>query len=261
MKGQLQIAQIDTWEAKIKIVTALPNFNHCKSEDMHDMLLQMFAKDPPRFRLLLSLFREARLPLSDCQASTVKHCVALSSTQRRQLWRAEAGMGKSHLIYFAALYLVSAKPNATVYIVYSNSALMEKDAHLLEAVKTLSKASRRLKPALAKTSVKPKADDFVLIDECDEVYLSNLDWYVRTMSAPTVIGFTATVPSVAETHEEKIMTDFFGANIYDSQLALKLRKGEPGLLFDEPKHINYTAVPKMIIKRTGPVIVYCTEEG
>ena len=71
---------------------------------------------------------------------------------------------------------------------------MDKDAQLIEEVKTITRCGTRLKVNVAKLALKPGNNDFVLIDECDEVYFSNLAWFESKMSVPTIIGFTATTP-------------------------------------------------------------------
>ena len=82
----------------------------------------------------------------------------------------------------------------------------------------------KLKTFVAGANVRPKDNDFVLIDECDEVYFSNLKWFEEKMSNPTMIGFTATTPFQQEMAENFILEKFFGIHIYDSQLKLKMRE-------------------------------------
>ena len=98
------------------------------------------------------------------------------------------------------------------------------------------------------------------MDECDDVFFSNLEWFDKVMANPTVIAFTATPPEAQDTYEEEILADFFGANIIDSQLALKLKDGEKQMEFDEPELISFERVSELIEKRTEPVIVYCTPD-
>ena len=65
-------------------------------------------------------------------------------------------MGKSHLISFAALLLLSSNPEAKVYIMYSHSELMDKDYKLVDAIIQVSKAGKRLKKCLPKDNIKPR---------------------------------------------------------------------------------------------------------
>ena len=92
----------------------------------------------------------------------------------------------------------------------------------------------------------------MLVDECDDVFFSNPDWFDKVMSKPTVIAFTATTPEAQDTFEEEILADFFGVNIFDSQLALKLKDGEKQQEFDEPELISFERVVELIEKRTEP---------
>ena len=220
MAHELSSKPIREWYATVKTLEEQPNFEHCKTEALHDSLMQISIEPIPDYELLLQLFRQASISLSHCQASTVKHCIAHSLKTQRSLWRVGAGMGKSHLIGFASLLLLNLKPEANVYIVYSSEDLMKKDAHLFEAVKRIMKSGSKLKLTLAKSSIKPKSNDFVLIDECDEVYFSYLAWFERTLSTPTIVGFTATPPSQQESLESQILHCFFGESIFDSKLSL-----------------------------------------
>lgn len=86
-------------------------------------------------------------------------------------------MGKSHLITFASVLLLQSKPNAHVYIIYSTENLMKKDAELIEQVRSITRCGARLKVYVAKHTLRPREVDFVLIDEFDEVYFSNLSWF------------------------------------------------------------------------------------
>ena len=104
-------------------------------------------------------------------------------------------MGKSHLIAFTSMLLIDSKPDSSIYVVYSSKDLLDKDTPMLDGIKTVLKSGLKLKQTLAKTNIRPKSSDFILIDECDEVYFSNLDWFENTMKAPTIIGFTATPPT------------------------------------------------------------------
>ena len=74
---------------------------------------------------------------------------------------------------------------------------MKKDKDLIELVRKLSNTKNRVKVIVAseRKSISPKMTDYVIIDECDEVYFSNLTWFERCMKAATIIGFTASPPS------------------------------------------------------------------
>ena len=103
-------------------------------------------------------------------------------------------MGKSHLIHFAALILVNWKPESTVYITYSHQGLMEKGNTLLNNIKSVTEKHKRIKPILPGSRIVPKEKDIILVDECDEVYTSNLKWFETFMVSATVLAFTATPP-------------------------------------------------------------------
>lgn len=104
---------------------------------------------------------------------------------------------------------------------------MEKDSHLIEAVRKLTKPGAKFKQAVAKTKIQPKDDDVVLIDECDDVYFSNPKWFVDTFSTTTVIGFTASVPTQSEKIESILLEQFFRSQIFESKLMLRSRENEP----------------------------------
>ena len=89
---------------------------------------------------------------------------------------------------------------------------------------------------------KPKPEDFVLVDELDETYFSNLAWFERTLWEATTIGFTATPPSAVEDLESMLLAKFFGKDIFDSQLSLKLRQGEKPIEFDEAELMPFEKV-------------------
>ena len=151
-------------------------------------------------------------------------------------------MGKSHLIAFATLLLLNLKPDSAIYVVFSSRDLMNKDAGMIEAVKAISRAGKKVKLVLAKTRIAPKRNDFVLVDECDAIYFSHLDWFEKIMSDTTVVGFTATPPSKQEQFESEILKKFFGENIHDSLLSLKLRDGEDEPHANEPELIDIKSV-------------------
>ena len=134
-------------------------------------------------------------------------------------------MGKSHLIALIAFVLLFERPEANIYLAYSHKDLMEKDHHLLSALKELSGKGRRLKTILPDAKTKITTKDFVLIDECDEVYFSNPKWFGKAFLLPRVIAFTATMPGQEHEHETELLAKFFDENIFDSQLKLKLRDG------------------------------------
>ena len=211
----------------------------------------------PNYEVLRDMFRQANIPLSDCQASTVKHCVANCLKVSKSLWRVGAGMGKSHLIAFATLLLLNLKPESTIYVVFSSRDLMNKDAGMIEAVKAISRAGKKVKLVLAKTRIAPKRNDFVLVDECDAIYFSHLDWFEKIMSDTTVVGFTATPPSKQEQFESEILKKFFGENIHDSLLSLKLRDGEDEPHANEPELIDIKSVPQLVVDQNTPAIIYC----
>ena len=78
--------------------------------------------------------------------------------------------------------------------------------------------------ASARSSISPKPQDYVVIDECDDVYFSNITWFKRVMKRATIIGFTATPPTEQEEFEEMLLVEFF-SKIVDSQLELHLNEG------------------------------------
>ena len=161
---------------------------------------------------------------------------------KRSLWRVGAGLGKSHLLSFIAMLLHRVKLSGAIYIVYSTQELLDKDSEMINAVKNLIKAEKRIKTTVAKASIKPKPDDVVLIDELDEVYFSNLSWFDKTFRDTTVVGFTATFPTHEENTEKAILAKFFGENIFDSKLKLALRDGETELDFATVAKINEGAM-------------------
>ena len=118
----------------------------------------------------------------------------MSFFNERSLWQVASGMGKSHLIALIAYVLLFERPKANIYIAYSHKDLMDRDQTLLNAIKELSGKGKRLKTILPESRSKPTSKDFVLIDECDEVYLSNPKWFMRAFLLPRVIAFTATMP-------------------------------------------------------------------
>ena len=81
---------------------------------------------------------------------------------------------------FLTMLLLDTKPDSTIYLVYSTHDLLENDSEMIDAVKNLMKAEKRIKKIVAKKIIKPKPTDIVLIDECDEVYFSNLEWFALT---------------------------------------------------------------------------------
>ena len=101
-------------------------------------MLGLPAANLKNYWTLTNLIRDAGIKLSACQASTVKHAVAKSLTTSRTLWRVAAGMGKSHMMMFAALLLLTQRPSAKVYMLYPNADLLEKDAKLLDILKQIS---------------------------------------------------------------------------------------------------------------------------
>ena len=145
-------------------------------------------------------------------------------------------------------------------MVYPNADLLEKDAKLLEIITQIAKPGKRLKRMLPGERSKPKSEDFVLVDECDEVYFSNLTWFEKTLAEGTTIGFTATPPTSVENLESMLLVKFFGVNIFDSQLSLKLRDGEKPIEFDEAELMPFEKVPIVVEQREMPAIVFCDEE-
>ncbi len=82
----------------------------------------------------------------------------------------------------------------------------------------------------------------MLIDECDEVYFSNIVWFERVMKLATIIGFTASPPTQQEEFELLLLNRFFSNNILESELALKLQEGEKEPHIAEPILIEETSV-------------------
>ena len=141
---------------------------------------------------------------------------------------------------------------------YSSQELKDKDNGLVDAVRQITKSGLKLKVVIASSKIFPKSNDFVLIDECDEVYFSYPDWFERTLASPTIIGFTATPPTQQDPLESQMLEKCFGDNIHDSKLALQLRDGEKEAARSDPIEIKYEAVVKMIKERSTPVLVYCS---
>ena len=75
---------------------------------------------------------------------------------------------------------------------------MEKGNDLLNVIKSVTVKHKRIKPILPGSRIIPKARDVILVDECDEVYPSNLKWFESFMVLPTVLAFTATPPSMED---------------------------------------------------------------
>lgn len=247
------------WLHKLTTLKEQPGFDCCRAEAIHDALMEVELVDLPHYEMLLNLFREAHINLSDCQASVAKHCASASMNTKRSLWRVGAGLGKSHLMSFLAMLLLDAKPDSTIYLVYSTLDLMEKDSEMINAVKHLRKAEKRIKTLVAKTKKTLKPTDIVLIDECDEVYFSNLAWFDTTFKDASVIGFTATIPVQEDRTEKTLLKKFFGEHIFDSKLKLKSRSGEPELSSATTSTINEGAMLALINARKCPVLIYCDE--
>lgn len=142
---------------------------------------------------------------------------------------------------------------------YSNEALKKKDSQLLEIIKSISPKGSQIKSILTNTRISPKPDDYMLIDECDEAYLKNPGWFEKATAKPTLIGVTATTDACEELLESQLMKSFFNDKVYDSHLKLKLRKGQTQAEYDETTKITFEAMIDMLLKRTMPAIVYCTE--
>ena len=247
------------WLHKLTTLNEQPNFDCCGAEAIHDSLMDVALVDLPHYKMLRNFFREAHINLSDCQASVVKYCASASMNMKKSLWRVGAGLGKSHLMSFLAMLLLDAKPDSTIYLVYSTLGLMEKDSIMIDTVKKLTKAEKRIKTIVAKKGIRPKPTDIVLIDECDEVYFSNLAWFDATFKDVSVIGFTATIPVQEERTETALFKKFFGEHIFDSKLKLKSR---PGITELSSATVPYIKEDDMIAKihaRSCPVLIYCDE--
>ena len=119
------------------------------------------------------------------------------------------------------------------------------------------KAEKNLKTCVAKSKIFPKETDYVLIDECDEVYFSSLKWFESTFKTTTVLGFTATVPDLQEPTEVHILEQFFKVNIFDSELKLQMKEGIPELHLDNPVKTTEEKLLVEIDSRKNPVIVFC----
>ena len=86
---------------------------------------------------------------------------------------------------------------------------MEKDRHLITAVRTIMKGGQRLKTHIANANIKPKETDCVLLDEADDVYFNHLKWFEKTFAVTPIVGFTASLPSQAERIEQLLIEKFF----------------------------------------------------
>ena len=134
-------------------------------------------------------------------------------------------MGKSHIIAFVTLLLMSTIPKAKVTVLYSNKMLLDKDQQFMTRVRNLLRQPKKLFTCYGKPTGTFTDKDIVLVDECDDVMFSNLSWFEKKLQKATVIGFTATTPNEEETHEAVILAQFFETHIFDSKLALKPIEG------------------------------------
>ena len=134
-------------------------------------------------------------------------------------------MGKSHIIAFVTLLLMSTVPKPKVTVLYANKMLLEKDQQFMNRVRNLLRQSKKLYTCYGKPTGTFTEKDIVLVDECDDVMFSNLSWFEKKLQKATVIGFTATTPNETESHEAAILANFFDNHIFDSKLALKPIEG------------------------------------
>ena len=134
-------------------------------------------------------------------------------------------MGKSHIIAFVTLLLMSTQPTAKVTVLYTNEMLMEKDQQFMNRVRNLLRQPKKLFTYSGKPPSSFTEKDVVLVDECDDMMFSNLSWFAKKLKKATVIGFTATTPAEEESHEATILGNFFDDHIFDSKLSLKPIEG------------------------------------
>ena len=80
---------------------------------------------------------------------------------------------------------------------------------MITTVKTIMKGAQRLKTHISNTNIKPKENDVVLIDECDEVYFNHPRWFEKTFAVTPIVGFTASLPSQTERIEKLLIERFF----------------------------------------------------
>ena len=76
----------------------------------------------------------------------------------------------------------------------------------------------------------------------------------------TIIGFTASPPTIQEEFELLLLNRFFSNNILESELALKLQEGEKEPHIAEPILIEETSVITKLKARETPALVFCTSE-
>ena len=217
----LQKTTITEWKTCVTAAMNERSYQHCTEERFHDLLMKLPALDIPNYTLHLNLIRQAGIDISACQGCVSRHAVSHSRTFKHSLWRVAASMGKSHIIAFVALLLMSTAPYPRVSVVYANALLQEKDRPFIERVRKLLGSTKKLLTFAAKPSITFNDRDVVIVDECDEVIFSNLSWFAKKLSKATVIGFTATPPTEEESHEAAVLTSFFKDNIYDSKLSLQ----------------------------------------
>ena len=125
-------------------------------------------------------------------------------------------MGKSHIIAFTAMLLLDMYPQSKVFVQYSSDVLRQRDSEMMSKVGNYSGNLKRIRIVTPGIGIKPKRDDFVIVDECDEVQFSNLKWFEKVYSELTVIGFTATVPDAEDALEKRILKQYYGDNQFDS---------------------------------------------
>ena len=135
-------------------------------------------------------------------------------------------MGKSHIIAFVTLLLMSTNPAARVIVLYTNEMLRKKDEQFINRVRNLLRLPKKLFTCCTKPTVTYTEKDIVLVDECDDMIFSNLSWFAKKLKRATVIGFTATTPGEEESHEGTILNNFFDEHIFDSKLSLKPIEGQ-----------------------------------
>ena len=221
MQHILQKTTISEWKTRVTAAMNERSYQHCTEERLHDILMSLPAHDIAGYMLHKNLIRQAGIDISACQGCVSRHAVSHSRTFKHSLWRVAASMGKSHIIAFVALLLMSTAPYPRVSVVYANALLQEKDRPFIERVRKLLGSTKKLLTFAAKPSITFNDRDVVIVDECDEVIFSNLSWFAKKLSKATVIGFTATPPTEEESHEAAVLTSFFKDNIYDSKLSLQ----------------------------------------
>ena len=221
MQHILQKTTITEWKTRVTAAMNERSYQHCSEERFHDLLMKIPALDIPSYMLHKNLIRQAGVDISACQGCVSRHTVSHSRTFKHSLWRVAPSMGKSHIIAFVTLLLMSTPPYPRVSVLYANELLLEKDQVFMERVGKLLGDKKKLTTFSSKPSCNFSAKDVVIVDECDDVIFSNLSWFTKKLSKATVIGFTATPPTEEESHEAAVLASFFKDNIFDSKLSLQ----------------------------------------